>query len=126
MTDLTLPISVRTIEKNALTKALSDTLERIIITSPSTVQLLEGAVENGVDILHGDFVEITLDALTDYSDSIDFSVDDYGTFKVDFSRLSIRATVTEYRVVRIGAKYFLYIFSNEGLIGYAEGVLTYD
>lgn len=124
--EIILPISVRTLEKDAMTDQLSRSLDRIVITSSSTVQLLEGAVAAGVQILHGDFVEITLDALTDYSDSIDFSIDEFGTFKVDFSRLEIRSSVTEYRVVRIGAKYFLYIFSDEGLIGYAEGVLSYD
>lgn len=124
--EIILPISVRTLEKDAMTETLSRSLKQIIITSTSTVQLLEGAVADHIDILHGNFVEITLDALTDYSDSIDFSIDDFGTFKVDFSRLEIRSSVTEYRVVRIGAKYFLYIFSDEGLIGYAEGVLSYD
>jgi hypothetical protein len=101
-------------------------LQRIIITSASTVRIIEGAIEKDVDILHGDFESITLDEVTDYSDSIDFSVDAFGTFKVDFSNLEIRSSVVGYRVVRIGAKYLLYIFSDEGLIGYAEGILSYD
>ena len=126
ITEVTLPVTVRTIERDAFMASFSPVLESIAVTSSSTVRIFEGAVADGVDILLGDFEEVTLDELTDYSGQVDFSVDAYGTFKVDFSRLEIRSMVTEYRVVRIGARYFLYIFSDEGLIGYAEGILSYD
>jgi len=124
--EVVLPITIKTIEEGAFTRDFSSDLQRIIITSASTVRIIEGAIEKDVDILHGDFESITLDEVTDYSDSIDFSVDAFGTFKVDFSNLEIRSSVVGYRVVRIGAKYLLYIFSDEGLIGYAEGILSYD
>jgi hypothetical protein len=124
--EVTLPMTVKTIEEHAFTNQLSSALNTIIITTPSTIRILEGAIHDDVDILHGEFIEITLDEIEDYSDSVDFSVDAQGTFKVDFSKLEIRSIVTEYRVVRIGAKYILYIFSEEGLIGYAEGILSYD
>jgi hypothetical protein len=123
ITHLTLPITVRSLERHAFSESFSPALQTITMTSPSTVRTFEGSVSTDVEILQGTFEQVTLDQLTDYSNIVDFSVDSDGTFKVDFAGLDIRSSVTGYRIVRIGVQYYLYIFTDDGLVGYAEGLL---
>lgn len=121
--EITLPTSIRTIEKDALTASFSSDLQRIIVTSKTTIRILDGAIDEEAMIMHGSFASITIDQLTDYTNDVDFGVDSTGAFKIDFSGLPIKSEVSGYRIVRLGAKYILYIFTDEGLIGYAEGIL---
>jgi hypothetical protein len=122
--EITLPTSMRTIEKDALTTSFSANLQTIIVTSKTTIRILDGAINEEVTIVHGSFESISIDQITDYTNDVDFGVDANGTFKIDFSGLPIKSEVSGYRIVRLGAKYILYIFTDEGLIGYAEGILS--